>query len=444
MLRNGEYKEAKYLKENDSLMPLYRKYPSRGLVNYRMYYEPMEDRWHYEHRNFAKEVLDEKYLVHHKDCNSLNNNPDNLIWMSRSKHQNIHAEIETGAHSKEASKKRSESLSKYYKNNRDNPTFIERNKKISETLKNKVPIEKRIELENLKLSRKEKAELLKEEKIKKEIKKEEHIKEIETAFNVRYEDLSISERNSYGVKLSRLKNPNIQKRISAAVSENHKKGKYENAKKALQEYNNSIKGHHRKKEDIDKMVATKKAHGPYTVSEETKQKISKATSNKRWYNNGKTSIYINKDEIVPEGFIAGRIKTWKNHKVRKIYYIDELADVYDLTIEDNHNFALSSGVFVHNSKDQSDAVCGALWNASQHADEFNFEYGEDIDSIIKVSSQKALDEKQQIILDFEEELKNATTIKGEKIVNNIYNDFGAGKATTNYNPFYVMDGIVVF
>ena len=50
MLRDGSYCEAKDLICGDSLMPLYRKYPDKGLSNYRMYYDPMEDKWHYEHR----------------------------------------------------------------------------------------------------------------------------------------------------------------------------------------------------------------------------------------------------------------------------------------------------------------------------------------------------------------------------------------------------------
>lgn len=41
-----------------------------------------------------------------------------------------------------------------------------------------------------------------------------------------------------------------------------------------------------------------------------------------------------------------------NHKIAKIEKIDELMDVYDLEVEDTHNFALSSGVFVHNSAKQ--------------------------------------------------------------------------------------------
>ena len=37
--------------------------------------------------------------------------------------------------------------------------------------------------------------------------------------------------------------------------------------------------------------------------------------------------------------------------------------VYDLTIEDNPNFALDVGVFVHNSKDTADSLAGAVWKA---------------------------------------------------------------------------------
>ena len=38
--------------------------------------------------------------------------------------------------------------------------------------------------------------------------------------------------------------------------------------------------------------------------------------------------------------------------------------VYDITVEDNHNFLLDSGVFVHNSKDTADCVAGAVWNCT--------------------------------------------------------------------------------
>jgi DNA gyrase subunit B len=42
-----------------------------------------------------------------------------------------------------------------------------------------------------------------------------------------------------------------------------------------------------------------------------------------------------------------------NHKIVRIENIDETMDVYDLEVEETHNFALSSGIFVHNSGRQA-------------------------------------------------------------------------------------------
>ena len=123
MLRDGSYKEAKYLVENESLMPLYTKVSNKGLDGYRLYYEPMENKWHYEHRQFAKEILDEHYLVHHKDCNKINNSPDNLIWCSKKQHNKIHSSMNTGAQSKESRVKRSKSLIAWHLNNKENPEY---------------------------------------------------------------------------------------------------------------------------------------------------------------------------------------------------------------------------------------------------------------------------------------------------------------------------------
>nr|DAE27159.1 MAG TPA: DNA polymerase III, alpha subunit-structure, naturally occurring, TRANSFERASE.5A [virus sp. ctnRj46] len=70
--------------------------------------------------------------------------------------------------------------------------------------------------------------------------------------------------------------------------------------------------------------------------------------------------------------------------------------MFDLTIANNHNFALDVGVFVHNSKDEADAVCGSIYNASQHAEEFAFEFGEDIENMLTVSSNSEYKERKQI------------------------------------------------
>ncbi len=40
-----------------------------------------------------------------------------------------------------------------------------------------------------------------------------------------------------------------------------------------------------------------------------------------------------------------------NHRVTSTRWLDEYADVYDITVDEHHNFLLASGVFVHNSVD---------------------------------------------------------------------------------------------
>lgn len=58
-------------------------------------------------------------------------------------------------------------------------------------------------------------------------------------------------------------------------------------------------------------------------------------------------------------------------------------------------------------KDRADAVCGATYFASQYAEEFAFEFGEDMKTTITVSQDSSTSEKQQIVVDFEKELQKA-------------------------------------
>ncbi|MDO8460433.1 MAG: DNA topoisomerase (ATP-hydrolyzing) subunit B [Nanoarchaeota archaeon] len=47
------------------------------------------------------------------------------------------------------------------------------------------------------------------------------------------------------------------------------------------------------------------------------------------------------------------IKTKFNHKIKKIEWLNSKIDVYDIEVPNTHNFALASGVFVHNSAKQA-------------------------------------------------------------------------------------------
>lgn len=75
---------------------------------------------------------------------------------------------------------------------------------------------------------------------------------------------------------------------------------------------------------------------------------------------------------------------------------------------------LSNGKIEHpdagksGSKDQVDALCGALFTASQHGDEYAYDYGEDLETTLLVSQGSSSSEavKKQINIEFEEQLSS--------------------------------------
>ena len=441
MLRNGVYCEAKDLLVNDSLMPLYRKISGGRMHGYRLYYEPFEDCWHYEHRKFATEILDEKYLVHHKDCVKTNNNPTNLIWMSKSAHVGIHAKLQTGAQSADARKKRSLSVKKYHDEGEKTTDYWTRyHKDLSpeeaynfhiETERKNAEYKRRVSnllgINNYdELSRCEKSvasgklvalsqgySLGTSDKLQKK-----HI-EVQNYFNVNYEDLSEHERRSLSIRYARAADPTYQQKVSEAVSKNHSLGKYINASNALKQCNEKK----RILKQLFPKIDNEKFIEFFGIS------YSDIPSNKKcvWVNRYREKMY----DVL-------------NHKVTKIETIilDSTVPVYDLTIEDNPNFALSCGVFVHNSKDKSDAVCGAVYNASLHADEYAFDFGEDLDPIKDVSNIVTNDSKKrtQLNIDFEQELN--------KMLDPLARNGIATKENTiqqiDAPVFYYGDGIIVW
>lgn len=67
------------------------------------------------------------------------------------------------------------------------------------------------------------------------------------------------------------------------------------------------------------------------------------------------------------------------------------------------------------SKDAADAVCGAVFTASKYADEFAYDYGENMQTMLDVNAE--YDERKQVIVDFEEQLKNASRRSDTNSVN---------------------------
>lgn len=99
----------------------------------------------------------------------------------------------------------------------------------------------------------------------------------------------------------------------------------------------------------------------------------------------------------------------------------------------------SSGI---NTKDFADALCGSVWNASQHAEEFDFEYGDTLEALLDVSSTPSVayeTEAQQMTVSFEEELRRVTSDFSSDTVNT-----NTESTTTSLgNDFFIYEGIII-
>lgn len=316
MLRDGTYEEIQNLKLGDSLMPLYTKYPEGRFSQYRMYYEPFEETWHFEHRQFCNDLIHKRgYVVHHCNYKKYDNTPNNLKCVSKDEHMRIHNNQTLNYN------KISESVKRWHADNKNEEWYHEmhrecRNKQYQNYLENH-PEEIAVK------------QLKQDERMK-------HISEIESTFNVKYDELSNAEKAAYGKKLWYKNNP-----------------------------------------------------GCHSYKPETHKNLHEIHRTKCWITNGSENRYINKTDEVPDGWRRGRTinyemhkkKEYKNHKIKLIEKVHKVCRVYDLEIEDNHNFALSAGVIVHNSKDIADSVTGALYNASQMVDRSSLYVLDDYKSI---------------------------------------------------------------
>lgn len=107
----------------------------------------------------------------------------------------------------------------------------------------------------------------------------------------------------------------------------------------------------------------------------------------------------------------------------------------------------SSGKIDHppnGHKDVSDAVCGAVFNASKHAEEFAYDYGESLETIVDVSNQTNSEEsvRQQISVDFEELLKQVQDPL--KLNNSIKNtQLGFNRNDDYEDAFLIAQGIII-
>lgn len=368
-------------------MPLYTKISNKGLKGYRLYFEPVENKWYYEHSRFDKQRQEgyiKNYVTHHCNYNRLDNRPINLQYISKSKHKSIHNRNQ----SDEERSKRSKSVKLWHEKNKGTDIYKARSEhiivKVNEYIQNH-PEELKQRHKNTTLSYETKQKMSRKDerlytngKVRKYFKIGQPIpsdfikcESKNSLRSKRYNLNKIIARLIKGINI-KLKQRKIQlnrlnSKLFKQLDEFTKPNKIKNRKMPKRPYklkrNTQMKNLVKVLKKVAYCKLNNKQYNELSIEELYRAGTifrnmiypnlihcgTNVMKGYKWYNNGTNEIYTNNKENLPDNYVPGRLKKLKNHKIIKIEKLNKYEKVYDLEIEDNPNFALDAGVFVHNS-----------------------------------------------------------------------------------------------
>jgi DNA gyrase subunit B len=356
MLRNGQYKEAKDLTNKDSLMPLNKKLSKIGgritINGYEMIWDPNKN-WVFTHMlsdeyNLNNNIYSIKTgaIRHHINFNKLNNNPTNIVRLSKEEHLDLHSKILSKTLHREDVKQKCREIKK----------SKEFRIKISEWAK-QPSIKKML------------SERAKKQWANNDYKKFMTQKFLEFYYsNEEYRNKSIDMLNkSQKMYWSKLENrQKASDRVKGYFKQNIKI-KQELSIKAKEQWNNESLKNWRsaktKEQWTEEFRLKRKEAYNKTYYENTIKILKQVYESNNFINidyyNQLRKETKNKNLLLFDTFVNrffnGNLELAKdsivnyNHKIKRIEFLTDKIDVYDIEVPNTHNFALASGVFVHNS-----------------------------------------------------------------------------------------------
>ncbi len=359
MTRNNEYVNAIKLTNTQSLMPLKRKLSKIEkritIAGYEMVLCPKTHKWIFTHLLADRYNLEkDKYSIglgsdkHHIDFNKLNNSPDNILQMKKDEHMAYHAMlVEKILHREDIKQKATKTrrtpefrkrMSKIMSSPEMKKMLSERAKKQWENEDYKeFMIRKYLEFyESNEEYRKENLKILNREQKKYWAKKEnreqraEQVKKYFEEHPEAREELSLIAKKQWeNTKLKEWRSEKTKEQWTPEFREKRKEA-YD-------------KTYFKQTISFMKNVLDKEGSLENYDQERTKKRntnlLKKETFVKRFFNDNESAMIE---------AVAGY-----NHKIKEIVRLPQKMDVYDLEVEGTHNFALASGVFVHNSAKQA-------------------------------------------------------------------------------------------
>lgn len=317
MLLSGEYKEAQYLESGESLMPSYlrlsTKDDDKNAVGYKMIFQPKGNVWQFVHILSDEWNLDNNIYLnssgrirHHIDFNKLNNNPDNIRRLQWKDHWKLHYELTSQKHALDAEyrNKLAKGREAFWADNKNRERYSERLRKRN--------------IENW----------------KDEGYRDNMIKSLKRT--------SKDYLEAHPERIERIREISSQTMKKMWNDQRYKDLFHEKIVASNKKRKTNLTGRRKFFNICDYLKANNKI-----INKENYEKVRIEIFGGKNFTSWDHAItkYFNDDL----NFVLCEVNG--NHKVVIIERLNEFADVYDLTIDSTHNFALSSGVFVHNSLD---------------------------------------------------------------------------------------------
>ena len=358
MLADGSFKKARGLSLKDSLMPLYRQRSRIGkritIKGYEMVFDPGERRWVFTHllsdrRNLKRGAYLEASGSHrhHKDFNKLNNNPENIARLTKEQHLDIHRQLA------EKTLGRPEVLAKL-RELRKTPEFRNKIRQKMLSMRGVLSARAKKQWENPTYKnymtkkfldfyygnadyRKSNSELL--NKLQK----------------IYWNNAKNRQKQSEKVRAYFMHHPDKRLELSDLAKrqwQNPKLVKWR-SEKTKEQWTNEFRA--KRKAAYEVTYSNKALKILRDVYDKTGNVDIQEYNRARKETNDKSLLKYN--TVVSRFFEGDENKLREavfnyNHKIKKIIKLNQKIDVYDLEVPDTHNFALASGIFVHNSAKQ--------------------------------------------------------------------------------------------
>jgi DNA gyrase subunit B len=360
MLRDGSYRQASDLEPGDSLMPLRRQLSRVGrritIEDYEMVYDPKELRWVFTN------LLSDRYNLnhgaydssagahrHHLDWNKRNNNPENIVRLTKDEHLAHHAaHAERTLHTSEARAKLREirKTLEFRNKIRLAMTSPEMRRILSERA--------RAQWRNVAYKRFMTAKFLEFYAANPEFQQQTR------------ERLDAEQRKYWREEANRLLQPERTRRFLKEHPETRARlsaiAKQQWQDETLLQWRSGKTWEQwtpefrvQRKATYNQTYLRKGLATLRNVYEQTGRLDEAAYNAERRRIGDRTLLKL---DTIRSRFFDGSQERLEeavaqfNHKVRQVVRLECRADVYDLEVPGTHNFALAAGVFVHNSAKQ--------------------------------------------------------------------------------------------